>query len=863
MALNNMGLGFHVSAKDEASPALESVSNKLAGTEKAAKKAKVSFEDVGSQMGGIGDKMKVAGTVGAAALGLAVHQAAQFEVGIAEVGTLVPHANFSIEEMRNLVQELATTYGGDLETQTKALYQSISSGAANAADAQQLLNAANRLAIAGKTDQTTAITGITKVMNNYGLSFKDAGDISDAFFVAVKGGQTTVGELGQYVGDLAASAKNAGVSMEEMIAAMGTGATLLRDTGAAATGLKAAMANIAHPTKDAADEAQRLGIKFDAATLRSKGLKGFLDSITKSSKFTADSLTKLFGSVEASNAITALTANNGKAFNDMLDGMKHRSGGAEGAFKEMSATMAMQGSILKANVQTVLVQMGDALLPMVKELTGLVTKAVKAFAGAPPIVKKVAAGFLAFTSVALLVVGGLLGIVSGIAAAAAAGEALLIALAAAAGLMLQFAVMAGVAVAAFYLFKRAYEENLGGFKDFVDDTYKKVKLAWDALVQVFSDGGFSGSVLTELNKAENQGIKAFAIQAFLWFNRIKEFFAGVGRGFTEAMATLRPAFDRLVQALKSIGAMLGFVQDKPWEAAEAFRTFGETGERVGGIIGKVAEFVVDAFTNVAKFVSGAIQVFQEMRKLGLPLSTAFGNVLESFVRIGEALGLVSKGGSANGEMWKTLGQVVGFVVGAIVNAIAGMVNAFATVVAVVASLAGGVIGMFQGLWNMLAGFIQFINAVFAGRWGEAWQGMARMVYGVVQFLLNLLNGFVGSILAVVDKVAGAFGKKSNLAGALTAEKDSLLNSTQDGLGLINATGGKDRSALFATGGAQPATVPVAQNAANAAAAANAPPIQTTAVTTVVLDGEKVGEAVAKHQAGTAARTPGAPTPAPA
>lgn len=863
MALNNMGLGFHVSAKDDASPALESVTNKLAGTKKAAEKAKVSFEDIGSEMGGIGSKFKMAGLAGAVGIGLAVNESMKFGTSVAEVASITTRAAFPISEIERIGKEMAATYGGDLNQQVKALYQAASSGAADAAEANVLMHQANQLAVGGLSDSFKAIDALTNVLNAYGMKMTEAQKVSDAMFVTAKVGKTTIDELASQIGRVAPTAASVGVSLDDMMSVIAAASGQLGNGTAAVDGLKEALANIVSPSKEAQDEAKRLGIKFDAAALRAQGFDKFLKSITQNAKFNADTIGHLFGSMTAYNLMSALASNNSKGFTDALAAMKDKSGATEAAFKTLAETGTFAATVFKSNLQVALTDIGNVIAPTIGEVVKFANALLIRFNKAPASVKKVVAGLLVFVTVTGLVVGGLLGVVSAIAAAAAAGEVLLIAVAAAAGLLLQFVVMAAAAAAVLYVFKRAYEENLGGFRDFIDETYKKVKLAWDALVQVFSDGGFSGSVLTELNKAENQGIKAFAIQAFLWFNRVKEFFEGIGRGFSAAMATLGPAFSRLITALKDIGKMLGITQDKPWEAAAAFRAFGETGERVGGILGNVVEFIVDGFTNVAKFVGGVIEAFQAMRKIGAPLTSAFGSVFDSFVKLGEALGLVSKGGSANGDMWKSLGQIVGLVVGGIVNAIAGMVNAFAVVVSVVASLAGGVIGMFQGLWNMLAGFIQFFTAVFQGRWSDAWQGMARMVYGVVQFLLNLLNGFVGSILSVVDKVAGAFGKKTNLAGALTAEKDSLLNSTQDGLGLINATGGKDRSALFATGAAQPATVPVAQNAANAAAAANAPPIQTTAVTTVVLDGEKVGEAVAKHQAGNAARTPGAPIPAPA
>jgi TP901 family phage tail tape measure protein len=116
------------------------------------------------------------------------------------------------------------------------------------------------------------------------------------------------------IGRVAPTAASLGVAFGDLLAAIASITGQGLDTAGAVTGLKAALANIIKPTSDATKEAARLGIKFDAATLRARGLTGFLDAITSSAKFNADSLAKLFGSVEALNAITALTANHSATF---------------------------------------------------------------------------------------------------------------------------------------------------------------------------------------------------------------------------------------------------------------------------------------------------------------------------------------------------------------------------------------------------------------------------------------------------------------------------------------------------------------------------------------------------------------------
>jgi len=328
MALNGaLGLGFVISAKNLASDVFADVRKDMAALSADPEKLKQAFSEAGGEMKRTGMALMGIGAAGFAGLGLAVNESAKFGQAVAEAGTLVDHAKFSTADMGRIAKEMGSTFGGDLATQTAALYQGISSGADTAEKATGLLTAANRLAIAGHTDQATAVTGLTKVMNNYGIELKDASDVSDAFFVAIKGGQTKAGELGASVGEVAAAAKGAGIPMDQLVAILGTGATLLKDTAGATVGLKGVLMGIAKPTADATAEAVKLGIAFGPDMIRKYGgFQGMLEKITSSANFNAKSMNNLFGSQEAANAMTALATNHGAAYIAMMEQMKHRTG---------------------------------------------------------------------------------------------------------------------------------------------------------------------------------------------------------------------------------------------------------------------------------------------------------------------------------------------------------------------------------------------------------------------------------------------------------------------------------------------------------------------------------------------------------
>src|SRR5262249_45866453 len=75
-------------------------------------------------------------------------------------------------------------------------------------------------AVAARTDAQTFGTAVAGVMNAFGQSVSDADHISDLFFQTVKAGVVTGPELAQSLGLVTASAKQAGVSMEDLFAAI-------------------------------------------------------------------------------------------------------------------------------------------------------------------------------------------------------------------------------------------------------------------------------------------------------------------------------------------------------------------------------------------------------------------------------------------------------------------------------------------------------------------------------------------------------------------------------------------------------------------------------------------------------------------
>lgn len=603
MGVNNLGMGILLEAKDLASGVLGGFASKLlevvGGTSEAGKKVKASMQELGT-----GFAIFAAGAKGLALLDPATKAASVYSNGIAEITTLTDEASLGFDHVYDSVLNMNSAFGGGTAQQTKALYDGISAGASNAAEATDLLTASNKLAVAGKTEVGVALDGLTSSMNAYGVSFSRAADFSDALFVAVQKGKTTIPELSSVIGRVAPTASALGISFEEVNAALAAVTAKGLKTEEAATGIKAALANIINPAGDAAAEASRLGIKFTAAEVRSKGFAGLLREITGSARFNKDSLSKLFTSVEGLNAVLALTANGSVKFEEALTAMGGKAGAADKAFGIMSGQLAFSEKRFEAVKENALILIGDALLPMKQMLVGAATAIVDAFNRIPTPIKNFLVQAFAASSAVLAVVGAVMAAKAAFSLAGVALSALGITAGGVLSALLPIVGVISVVALGFAALKSAYDANLGGFADRVNSAVASVKLAFSALGQLFASGEFSGAVMEEVDKAENSGIKNFAIRVYVWANRIQEFFAGIGRGFSAAMAAAKPSFDAFSAALTGLmGSFGGLTSQMDSGAGAAFDAAGAKGAVLGQALGKLAVLLVDVATQGVKLAT--------------------------------------------------------------------------------------------------------------------------------------------------------------------------------------------------------------------------------------------------------------------
>ena len=261
-------------------------------------------------------------------LAAAIREFARLEDKVSEVVTLFDRTQLgdlgftgTSRQIQRELEVIAASSGEAAATLSQGLFDIVSAGTTDQVQALEVLRTANDLAIAGATDVSVAVSGLTSILNAYSLSADEAERVSQALFVAQKFGKTTVEELSTSIGRLAPLAESLGISLEELLAAQaGVTSVGIKQTEAV-SGLRAALANVLKPTEDAVKAADALGIAFDAQALEAQGLTKFLDEIVKATGGNVEAMSALFGSVEGVNAVLALTGGGADAYKESLEAL--------------------------------------------------------------------------------------------------------------------------------------------------------------------------------------------------------------------------------------------------------------------------------------------------------------------------------------------------------------------------------------------------------------------------------------------------------------------------------------------------------------------------------------------------------------
>lgn len=363
-------VNIDVKLKDGVTPGANSASKSVRGLGDSSKKTKGSL----SNLLGTFNPFKIGLAAITAALGVSIAEFAKFESKIVDVGNLFGATDKEMENFQFGILEISKKVPVATQELADGLFDVVSAGVA-VGDSLKFLEAASKLAVAGVTDVKTAVDGTTSVMNAYGVEFDDVEKITDKFFAAQQKGKTTIAELSASIGQVAPMAANAGVSIDELFGAISSLTLQGVKTTEAVTQIKATISALIKPSKEASDYAKSLGIEFNLAGLEAKGMAGFMQDVMTKTGGSTEALGKLFPSVEALNAVLALSKNNFEDLKTIQADVANSFGLTDEAAKKQSETISGATTLMTSEFgafsKTLIDDISPAIVAVINLLGGM------------------------------------------------------------------------------------------------------------------------------------------------------------------------------------------------------------------------------------------------------------------------------------------------------------------------------------------------------------------------------------------------------------------------------------------------------------------------------------------------------------
>ncbi len=886
--MNNMGLGFVFTARDLASSKMMSLERRFMSLDRTVG---LGTDRITSAFAALGVGLAVF-TAGAALVGGALslaNAAGQFEQGLAAVGAVT---RATTQEL-GMLREAAINAG--IETQFSpeeavAGLQSLATAGQTATQATKTLIpvldlAAGSLGQLGVAQSAEAVVG---TLNAYGFAAEQASGVTDKLLriTQLTNFQTRDFEAG--LSKAAATGAVFGQNLDDVLITMGLLRNRNIDASSSATAFRESVRRVGAETR-AQNAITGAGVKvFDDQTKKMRSIVDIMSDF-------ASATTGMTDEERNRRVVTAFGARGLLAFNSVLnasyttmrdgaqvtlrgaeaiEALRTEMAGAEGTaarFREqLLDTFEGQKTLLRGTLQTFAVVLGEPFAavfkPIVRAVVEMLNMLLRAFQVIPAPIKRVFAG-------AVLVVGSILSLIGAVIAAKAGFVLLVLGLKAAgitigglAAVLAPAIVLVGalaLAVAGLYV---AFQRNVGGIGDMAERLRQRVTLAFDGIKQLFEQGGFSGAVRDELNKAENAGLKDFLINLFLWGNRLKNFFSGIGTGFSAGVEAARPSIDAFLGALERLGTALGFLgeRDDAATASAKFKAFGSAGESVGRTLAQVFDLIVQAMTAVVNVTTGIASAWSEVKPAADMLSDA---VAQLGTNLSQSIGSLNGNAAAtreSGNAWSSLGTLIAYVVAGIVATIAVFVSIISAAVSIVTGVIGAVMSIFSGLADVVTGVVFIIGGIINGSWTDIWTGMKLVAFGVIDAIVGAVLSLAGAIAGVVDAIAGLFGESTKLQSAVSGFKDFTHREMAKDFGVESlsftpvrpTTASTPRTSSPPTSATMPAVAALPASASPAIVAAAAPrtPPPAPVVVNVQIDGQTVARAVHKAGADNAARS---------
>ncbi|MDB2108637.1 phage tail tape measure protein [Clostridium paraputrificum] len=340
------------------------------------------LEAVGDKITDVGKKVTVVSTAVTAMGGAAVKTAADFESSMSQVQATMGITKDSMSEVdgqsvntMDTLSDLAKKMGSETAFSASECAEALNYLALAGYDTQEMcdtLPTVLNLAAAGNIDLASASDMVTDAMSALGMETSDADKMVDQMAKTASSTNTSVGQLGEGILTIGATAKSIKGGTAELNTALGILANNGIKGAEGGTHLRNVILSLQNPTDKAASQMEALGVSvFDSeGNMRSLNdilgdLNTSMDGMTAEEK--ANIISKIFNKTDLSS-VNALLANTGDTWDELQTSIENSGGAAQQMADTQLDNLSGQLTILKSAVEGFAISIGETLMPMVKNI---------------------------------------------------------------------------------------------------------------------------------------------------------------------------------------------------------------------------------------------------------------------------------------------------------------------------------------------------------------------------------------------------------------------------------------------------------------------------------------------------------------
>lgn len=574
-------------------------------------------ESFGNGVTNVGKKVSVASAAVTAMGGAAVKTAADFESSMSQVQATMGITKDSMSTLdgqsvntMDALSDLAKEMGSKTAFSASECAEALNYLALAGYDTQEMadtLPTVLNLAAAGGLDLASASDMVTDAMSALGMETKDADKMVDQMAKTASSTNTSVGQLGEGILTIGATAKSVKGGTAELNTALGILANNGIKGAEGGMHLRNVILSLQSPTDTAATQMEALGLSvYDSeGNMRSLNdilgdLNTSMDGMTAEEK--ANIISKIFNKTDLSS-VNALLANTGDTWTDLQTAIENSGGAAQQMADTQLDNLSGQLTILKSAVEGFAISIGDALMPMIKSIVAkiqsfvdwlnsldesqrqVIVKIGLFIAALGPflvilgtVISKVGVAMQAFSKLGLKLTslmsnaGGVSGIMGKVGAAIGGISAPVVAVVA----------VIAVLVAAFVHLWRTNE-----------DFRNSIIAIWERIKSVFC--GFAQGITERLNALGFDFQNFKEVVSAIW-NALCDFLAPVFEGVFTQIANILEAVLGVITGILDvfIGIFTG--------------NWSQVWEGVKGIFGSVWDFIKNTFTNYMNVIQNVANV---------------------------------------------------------------------------------------------------------------------------------------------------------------------------------------------------------------------------------------------------------------